>query len=707
MKTKVIHLVIIFLLWQLFYTLRAEIKKDTLQFRSSEVTVTSLRYPEKIFEVPLSVTIIDKKELVGIRGISVEEPLSRVPGVLVQTRSGNQDIRISVRGFGSRGAGDRSNSGTVRGLRFLLDGIPQTEPDGRTSLDFFDLAFVENIEVIRSNSSALWGNSAGAVFDFRTTPEIFENSVNYQFSVGTWGMRKNVLKLQTRFAENNGLYLNTLHQKFDGWRINSNSERFLVNFGFISTFSNKSSARININLAKNVFNIPGSITQTTFDSLPYSANPIYLKNRERRNNRLAQVGFTLNHNFNEYNSLYFQGFLTSKYLQRSERGTYRDFTRYFLGSSVNYRNQMSFGNIKNIFLIGFDNTLQDGAILFYNLDSLANRSTTLRTNKKEGAGTFGFFFQDEINYKDFSIIWGFRYDNVTYTSQDFMNFSFTDEKKFNRITPKIGLSYQILPNSFTIFANIGGGIEVPAGNETDPPPGEDTIFQINPLLDPIRSTTYEIGLKSYWDISALLKAIEFMLSTFYIDTRNELIPYREGRFYFSAGQTSRIGLESSINIFLPLGINLSGSFTYMSHKFIDYKIDSGYYEPTKKGIFADFKNNNLPGVPNYFYNFSLHIPFYVDFELAVQGIGKYFADDANRYLVPAYTIFNSKVWLDGIYINNFLQLSIAFSINNMFDKKYIGSAFLNPILEKNTNLPYYIEPGLPRNFVFTVQAKLY
>lgn len=113
-----------------------ETKKDTLQFRVTEVTVSSLRYPEKIFEVPLSVSLISKEHLVGVGGISIEEPLVKVPGVLVQARSGSPDLRITVRGFGSRGAGDRSNSGTVRGLRFLLDGIPQTEPDGRTSLDF-------------------------------------------------------------------------------------------------------------------------------------------------------------------------------------------------------------------------------------------------------------------------------------------------------------------------------------------------------------------------------------------------------------------------------------------------------------------------------------------------------------------------------------------------------------------------------------------
>ncbi|MFN3306123.1 MAG: hypothetical protein ACK42Z_02930 [Candidatus Kapaibacteriota bacterium] len=41
-------------------------------------------------------------------------------------------------------------------------------------------------------------------------------------------------------------------------------------------------------------------------------------------------------------------------------------------------------------------------------------------------------------------------------------------------------------------------------------------------------------------------------------------------------------------------------------------------------------------------------------------------------------------------------------MNNIFDKKYVGSSFLNPIYEKGTNLPYFIEPGLPRNYLFSI-----
>ena len=136
---------------------------DTLKYELDKITVSATRYPEKIMEVPYAVSVLSGAKLDLVRGYGLDEILGTIPGVLVQSRSGNQDIRIVIRGFGARGAGDRSNSGTSRGIRIMLDGFPETEPDGRTSFDNIDATSAGYIEVIRSNASALWGNAAGGI----------------------------------------------------------------------------------------------------------------------------------------------------------------------------------------------------------------------------------------------------------------------------------------------------------------------------------------------------------------------------------------------------------------------------------------------------------------------------------------------------------------------------------------------------------------
>ncbi|MCX7880172.1 MAG: TonB-dependent receptor [Ignavibacteria bacterium] len=710
MMNRSYKLLVVFSFVLFFNTFRLLGKEDTLRFHYGELVITALRYPERIIEVPLSVSYITSKDFPIYRGLSIDEPLTQIPGVLAQSRSGSQDVRITIRGFGSRGAGDRSNSGTVRGLKFLLDGIPQTEPDGRTSLDFFDISAVEKIEIIRSNASALWGNAAGGVLSFNTFPTEYTPLLSYSTAYGRWGLKKNVLKLRSNLGSSGIVYLNTIVNSFDGWRDNSQSEKIHFNFGVGNLIDNKTNIKLNINLVKNLFHIPGAITKKAYDTLPTVANPTYFVNKERRNNRIAQIGVSLDHSFDKSNSLFFQGFLTSKFLQRSERGTFRDFTRYFLGSTLFYQNLIEASNFTNIFLAGLDQTLQDGAILFYALDSNANRSNQLRTNKKEGAQTFGAFLQNEFQLRMLSILLGVRFDQVEYDAHDFLKFTWSDEKTFSRLTPKLGVSFQPT-NNFSIFANLGGGIEVPAGNEVDPAPGDDTLFQINPLLSPIISTTYEFGAKSFVQMNSIIRTIELEASTYFIDTKNELIPYREGRFYLSAGRTTRLGFETYFKLIFPLDINFAGTFTYLFSKFNDYKVDSSFYDKNKKNIFADFRNNQIPGVPNYFYNFSLTIPFYLNFQISLNGVSKYFADDANKIEVPSYNILNAKVWFDNIFIklgntgNSKIQISLGLGIDNLLDTKYIASAFINPLYEKQTNLPYFIEPGLPRNLTFNLSVR--
>jgi hypothetical protein len=90
-------------------------------------------------------------------------------------------------------------------------------------------------------------------------------------------------------------------------------------------------------------------------------------------------------------------FVNPKYLQRSERNTFRDFTRYHFGGNIVFRNTYNFNeNLHNSFSAGLDEAYQDGAILFYNLSATQGRGETLKDNKREGANTFGAFFQNEL-----------------------------------------------------------------------------------------------------------------------------------------------------------------------------------------------------------------------------------------------------------------------------------------------------------------------
>ena len=137
--------------------------RDTLPVRElPEITVT--RAPEPLDRVPYAVGVLDRNALQrGQQTLGVDEALNNLPGVVVSNRYNfSLDQRISIRGFGSR-----SNFG-VRGLKILLDGVPQTLPDGQSQLTNVDFANIERTEVLRGASSSLYGNASGGVISLRT-----------------------------------------------------------------------------------------------------------------------------------------------------------------------------------------------------------------------------------------------------------------------------------------------------------------------------------------------------------------------------------------------------------------------------------------------------------------------------------------------------------------------------------------------------------
>ena len=143
---------------------------DTVGRDTSDVTrlpdlnVTVTRSPEPLARVPFAVGVLNRDDLVrGQATLGIDEALNNLPGVVVANRYNfSLDQRISIRGFGSR-----SNFG-VRGLKILLDGIPQTLPDGQSQLTNMDFADIERAEVLRGSSSSLYGNASGGVIAFQT-----------------------------------------------------------------------------------------------------------------------------------------------------------------------------------------------------------------------------------------------------------------------------------------------------------------------------------------------------------------------------------------------------------------------------------------------------------------------------------------------------------------------------------------------------------
>lgn len=663
------------------------------------VVVQAARSDRDLTLLPLAITRVDARSFFGTGGRGLDEGLSLVPGVVAQSRAGGTDVRITIRGYGARGAGDRSNAGTTRGIRILLDGFPETEPDGRTALDGIDLASTYAIEVVRSNASALWGNAAGGVINVSTVPGTDARGLNSEVATGTYGLWRGVLRGSSPAGPGH-IAFSVVRSTFDGWRQHSASNRSLVNLAYRTADTAATRVGVYAVASDNFYEIPGPLTQAQFIANDQQANATYLARDERRHNRLGRLGVTLAHDASDRFGVDGMVYIQPKFLQRSERGTFRDFTRYHLGGQTGLR--LATGATGEL-RAGVDAAYQDGAILFYNLSATGGRGDTLRNNQRESARNLGAYMQEELAFGRWGLTLGARYDDITYIAEDFFNPAVAARKSYTHVSPKLGATYRFGP-FHSVYAAVGGGIEAPAGNETDPAStfGQDTVTALNPLLEAIRSTTFELGSRHSMQFGGVVRELRYDLALYDTEVRNEIVPYRGGRFYFSAGKVRRSGVELGVSARAAGGISLQGVLTYAHHRYREYVVDSVHYGVP--GAAADYAGNRVVGVPAFNYTVSGELapaflnPLWV--RVTAQGASYYFADDANAVRVDGYKIVNLSVGfaeplrLGAVGVRGFV------AVNNVFDRPYVASAFLNP--DVVGGVPVAFEGGLPRNLVVGV-----
>jgi iron complex outermembrane receptor protein len=652
-----------------------------------EIVVSGSRVRESLLRTPAAVSVVDRSRYANGRAIGLDDLLAGVPGVLVQSRGGSQDVRITIRGYGARGNGERSNSGSMRGIRVLSDGVPITEPDGRTSLDLVDVGTADRVEIARSNLSALYGNASGGVVNLITDFGFDRNRLKLDESGGSFGLRRDQVSYGFVAGRGRGVVTGS-NTNYDGWRKHSGSTSAEAHLRLSAPLGESGNDRLTFlgDFANNLIRFPGPLTEAEYAANPEAAAPRYVTRDERRFNRIGRLAGTLDHSFSDRQSLSLMLFAEPKALQRSERNRYRDFTRFHVGGQAVWSLEvpMREGLVSRT-SAGVDEALQDGSILFWNLNPDGTRSTTIFANKREGANSAGAFVQQAFTWNErWTAQAALRYDDLWYTSQDFLNPTLDDQKHFTRVTPKLSVGWT--HGDHTVFAALGGGVEAPAFNEIDPPPPYDVVTSFNPFLEAMHSVTYEVGTRG--SLASRFGRWGYDVGIYQIDTENDIVAFNGGAFFYTAGKTRRRGVEAGLDWkpAKPVTIRSSGSFT--KNEYVDYVNDVG-----------DFGGNDMPGLPSAAFFTSARVDFPRGFGVTVsaEGLDRYFADDQNTLRTFAYGIVNAS--LDYAVRGDRLGFRAFVSGRNLLDKEHIASVFINPISDVANGPKRYIEPGLPQQFV--------
>ena len=145
---------------------QADRTSDTLHyfFDSIDVYSTSQKHSS-----PLSLHVIKSDDLaVDKNKQTINKSLYFVPGLTVMNDNNfAQDLRISIRGVGTR------SSFGVRGIKILVDGVPESTPDGQAQIDNLDLSFIRSMQIFQGANSPLFGNASGGAINFITFKNTF------------------------------------------------------------------------------------------------------------------------------------------------------------------------------------------------------------------------------------------------------------------------------------------------------------------------------------------------------------------------------------------------------------------------------------------------------------------------------------------------------------------------------------------------------
>ncbi|MBK7349136.1 MAG: TonB-dependent receptor [Gemmatimonadetes bacterium] len=667
-----------------------------------ELTVTVTRAQETVSRVPAAVSVVDPRDLKGAQAnLGLDESLNNLPGVYVANRYNfNLDQRLVIRGFGTR-----SNFG-LRGIKVMLDGIPQTLPDGQSQLNNVDFANLGRIEVLRGASSSLYGNASGGVVSLTTEPAgpgPFSQSVRAEG--GSFGL----FRIHSRTTARRGAASGTLslsRTTADGSRQWSRSEFTQLNLGGDYLLGGATTIGLRFGytdapIARN----PGALTATEFLANPDSASANSIRRRADKDLWQGQLAVTARH-FTGRGEWSVALFGVQRDLKNAlgspppqgpgaNVGIYNEIGRKAGGVRLAGDQRLGRSERAVRVVAGLDlQTMRDDRRGWRSVDG---QPDTLIQSQLEKVTEVGPFLQLHWSPSaDLALSGGLRYDAVRFDVADkhlLDGVDGTGDRTMSAASGNLGATW-LRYQAFSPYVTVSTSFETPTTTELANQPNSTSGF--NTTIDPSRSVNYELGARG------VAGRFTYSVAGFVGRVKDAIVQFSEvsGRGYFTnAGRLKNDGIELGVSARVAEPLRVFGNWTYANYRYDTYRIVSGATVDTLDG-------KRLPGVPKAFIRLGLRAGpirgFALDLDHTMSS--SLFADDKNTIYVSGWGAKPSTGDIPGIGsgVTN-LRLSWEgtsggawirpfIGINNLGDRTYVSALTINGAFGR------VFEPAPGRNY---------
>jgi iron complex outermembrane receptor protein len=640
--------------------------RDSVPVALAPIVVTVRRADEALSRIPAAVTVLDSAELArGRAGLGADELLGGVPGLYVANRYNySLDQRISIRGFGGR-----ANFG-VRGVKVLLDGIPQTLPDGQTQLTNVDWATIRRVEVLRGPAGALYGNGSGGVIALESGgAAIAPLAASARVEAGSFGMTRWLGRASGR-AGPLGATLSAGGFRVGGFRQHSEADAVQLAARGAYAVSSRTlltlqAAHADAPRAEN----PGALTRAELDARPDSAAANNIARNAGKDVRQSQLAASMRHAGP-------QGELSAAVFGVARRldnplatGTYVAIRRRAGGVRLSGARSLGPGPVAPRITAGVEiQRLRDDRS--NRLAEAGVPTDSVQLDQRERVTELGGFVQ--VGWRPASrwtLAAGMRRDGVTFHVSDRHLADGSDNSGRRTMaawSANAGVSVS-LAAGVTPYVNVSTAFETPTTTELANAPSGTGGF--NGELGPQRSVSYEVGARGgggpiAWSAAAYIGVVT-----------EAIVQFEEigGRAFFrNAGRLRQDGAEIAVAGTPAAAVRLAAAYTWARYRFDRYRIDetSG----------ADpFDGNQVPGVPRHYLRLSAMLEprpaLTIDAEHSIAS--SLFADDVNAIEVPGWGagVTNLRAtWT--VPFDRAVLMPFA-GVNNLWGRRYVGSVTVN------------------------------
>lgn len=630
-------------------------------------------------DAPMSYTRIDQELLQKRQADSVNAALRYEPGISAESR-GTVSIfdEYNIRGF-------KTYSNFYDGLRLPYDGAWNLMPQ-------VDIYATESVEVVKGPASSLYGYASpgGMVNQVAKTPKSTQAS-EVQLRLGNQNLKEVGVDTTDPITDTLNYRLVALKRKKDGQMQTTEEERTLINPSIEWRPTEDVSVLANVFYQDDPEMVPstplpavGTVYSASYGKLDSDAYAGDKWNRFSKEVLMPSV--TVNWDINDkltfkhilrytdaeaqQRNMYNSGFVSGsdKILNRVAYTTDESMSNWTTDNQLAY--QLDTANTSHNLLFGVEYQETDSTATYYdagadgtpNLDlsnpdfSQINADTLPLNNYRQDESIeqsqLGFYVQDEMKWQDLTVVAGLRHDNFD---------SMTDQTKASAGTV---YSDQTIDNDASktsgrlaaIYA-FDNGISPYASYSQSFQPVVGSNFITNKPFEPTTADQLEAGIK-YLSPN---RATKGALAVFDITQKNVVVADEIN--YRSQTQTGEIrskGFEVSGSHMLNDWVDVAASYSYT-----DAEIKADEFNPDVVG--------NTP-TQTAKHKATLWTDYYATDKLTLNAGVRYEdgmqLDKQNSDELPSVTLVD----IGGNYQIN-PMLTVGASINNLFDKTYVGACY--------------------------------